>query len=343
MNAKQGRERGRNGARVCGGDDVGRLLGLVSPPFEAPDDVRARVKAAARREWLSVAERKPVDRRFSIGSLAAALLALAIGAFLYFGRSDRVHTVRSPATLEATTGKIMAFERAESGVWIGHELQVGEALHAGTRIETERDARAALRLAGGQSLRLDTGSRLHLIAPELVSLESGAIYLDSNAHAISQLEIRTAMAVAREIGTQFELRIVGDSLRIRVREGAVELEHPEGSDRADPGSELTLAPDGTTRHRPIALYGPEWNWSLAVSPVFELEGSDVGSFLDWVARETGWLVEYADPAVELEVAQIVLHGSLEGVPADLAPSLVLETCGIDQRLDGGRLIIDIAR
>ena len=77
-----------------------------------------------------------------------------------------------------------------------------------------------------------------------------------------------------------------------------------------------------------------------MAPPCQSGGSSLDAFLRWVARETGWRLAYADPAIELSAPGITLHGSLLGVPADRAHDMVLETCGLSARLENGILLID---
>jgi ferric-dicitrate binding protein FerR (iron transport regulator) len=151
--------------------------------------------------------------------------------------------------------------------------------------------------------------------------------------------VRTPLATARDIGTRFEVRLLDSGMRVRVRGGLVRLEHRGATYEATPGVELT-ATAGILQRRVAALHGPEWDWTLRVSPPFALEGRTLGSFLQWVEREGGWRPRFADPALERSSSSIVLHGSVEGLTPEEALAVVLPTCGLRHRVDGDLIRIE---
>ena len=110
----------------------------------------------------------------------------------------------------------------------------------GEWIETAADARVALRLGDGTSVRIDRGSRARLLAPTVIELASGAVYLDTGRDS-TDLEVRTAFGTAHDIGTQFEVRLDLAAVRVRVRSGIVELRRSGESVSARAGTELTMS------------------------------------------------------------------------------------------------------
>ena len=154
------------------------------------------------------------------------------------------------------------------------------------------------------------------------------------------IEVRTEHGTATDVGTQFEVRIAEGALRVRVREGRVKIDQGSRSMEAAAGSEWTLHDGGRVSRRSVPAHGEAWRSYVEIAPPFELEGSSLRAFLRWVARETGWRLAYADPAIELSAPGITLHGSLVGVPADQAHDIVLETCGLSARLEDGILLIE---
>ena len=102
----------------------------------------------------------------------------------------------------------------------------------------------------------------------------------------------------RDIGTQFEVRLAGAGVRIRVRDGQVRVTIANGVDvRAGAGEELFSQPDGSDRsidRRPIAATGSEWAWAERAASPFSVEGKTLGAFLDWVSHEGAWTVTFAD-------------------------------------------------
>jgi hypothetical protein len=210
------------------------------------------------------------------------------------------------------------------------------------------EGQAALRLGGGSSLRLDAGSLLRLLGPSTVELARGAVYVDSGPTPSpgGAVAVRTRFGVATDVGTQFEVRLLGgepSALRLRVREGEVRLVRGETSHGAAAGVELTLAADGSVARRTVATHGEAWQWALRAAPPFAIEGRSLAEFLAWTARETGWRIEYSDPALAARAGSIVLHGSLGRLTPEEAPGVVLPGAGLSHRVEDGVLVVSEPR
>ena len=336
---------------------VAQLLRSVAPVAPIPERVRQRVRRAAHDEWQTVATSRRRRRRSAIagGLLAASLAAflLAPEAWLPWssGAVSRAPLSRAPlATLEAITGSVSLTAALESEA-ASISLQPGDALLSAHSVETGTEGRIAFRLAAGHALRVDTETHLEILDDDVISLHRGAVYVDSAPSAAGPdglgptrpIEIRTPWGVARDVGTQFEVRVGPDDLRVRVREGRVEIDGEGGAVRraeARAGTEITLTHDGDLERKAIPNHGPEWGWNLEIAPTFALEGATLDDFLDWLVRETGWTLELADPVIAQRARSTVLHGDLEGIPIERTPDFVLATCGLRHELRDATLWID---
>lgn len=239
--------------------------------------------------------------------------------------------------VEAVTGTVRLVSDARDE---GRQLEVGDLIESGTLIDTGAEGRAAVRMASGSSLRLDHDTRLRGLTDVAVELESGALYFDSSGgEEADPIEVRTPFGVVHDVGTLFEVRLGERRMRVRVREGAVNLDRDGRIHDAEAGIELTVDADGALSRRSVAIFGPDWEWILAVAPGFELEGTTLDSFLAWINRETGWSPRFLDPEAAEGAASVVLHGSIEGMRPTQALEAVLPTCGLVHRLDGGILVI----
>jgi ferric-dicitrate binding protein FerR (iron transport regulator) len=160
--------------------------------------------------------------------------------------------------------------------------------------------------------------------------------------------VRTAVATARDIGTQFEVRLVdwlspngaatGPIIRVRVRTGMVELDQGGRLASGRAGTEVTISAAGTIS-RPVPVYGPAWDWTASLAPLFEIEGQKLSVFLDRLAHEHGWQLRYADAALAREASEIILHGSVTGLPPRDAAQVAVTTSGLRYQLDGGELVV----
>jgi ferric-dicitrate binding protein FerR (iron transport regulator) len=153
------------------------------------------------------------------------------------------------------------------------------------------------------------------------------------------LDVRTPFGLIREIGTQFEVRLDDESVRVRLREGAVIVHGADRKHEVHAGSELTVNRDGSVVRGTIPTYGPEWNWLVGVTPMPDLEGRSARAFLEWVARERGWTLAFADEAVARAAGEVVLGGTVQGLTLDEALDAVLPTCRMSYRIERGVLVI----
>ncbi len=246
------------------------------------------------------------------------------------------------ATVEYVTGSVtMEQQGAEpEPVSRGARLMSGSALATG-----DHEARAAIRLTSGIELRFDEATTATLVSASAIRLAEGAIYVDTGEEAKGAkgrgIEVTTAAGIARDVGTQFEVRVL-DSTRamlVRVRDGMVFVERDGSRREVAAGSEMVVEQNGRVTSRTVLGWGDGWGWVLAASPLYDIEGRTLTEFLSWVARETGWTVRFSDPAIELRAREIVLHGTIEGTRPDEAPFAVLAGSGLAGELTGGVLVV----
>jgi hypothetical protein len=315
-------------------DTALELLRLAGPRTEASPDREARVTAAVRAHWLgSVAARRRRRWQWRAAALAAAAAAV-------------VAVVVPRFTATVGTAELAAIEVLLGDVRTGaaHPLlpaALGAGLRRGSVLETGADGRAALRLADGASLRIDTGSRITLEGPDRISLESGAVYIDSGTEPADRQPVRieTARGSVQEVGTQFEVRLLPESLRVRVREGRVRMSWHETDDELVAGQQALLNDRGELELGPVAPTDPGWSWLLEVAPAFPLEGASAAAYLRWVERETGLELRWAEPRLAAAAEGMLLHGDAAGLRPDETLGVVLPTCGLGHEVNQGTLIV----
>ncbi len=126
---------------------------------------------------------------------------------------------------------------------------------------------------------------------------------------------------------------------MRLRECAVVVHHNSQTYEVQAGTELELDPDGSVTPHDLSTYGPEWEWIIGITPTLDLEGRTARTFLDWVARERGWTLAFADEAVARSAEEIELGGTVERLTLDEALDAVLPTCRMIYRVVDGVLVI----
>jgi ferric-dicitrate binding protein FerR (iron transport regulator) len=316
-------------------DAAVELLLLAGPRKQVPPEREQRALAEVEEHWQRrvAARRRRRNRVLVVASLAAAASLLMAVLVRHRGPIPALEV----ATVEVVHGSLLSVGEG----W--HELAVGASIAAGSTIATEEHDRAALRLLDGASLRLDVGTRLTFEAKELARLERGAVYIDSGAESeLGTLTVSTALGEVNEVGTQYEVRLLEDALRVRVREGWVALQREQGAaEEIRAGQELLMQAEGELQWREIGATDPGWAWLIEVAPPFHLPGSSAAAFLRWVQRENGYVLRWAEPTLAGRAEKIILQGDITGVRPDEAANLVLPTCGLSHRLEEGVLIVDI--
>ena len=270
------------------GDTTARLLRTAGLRDDVPADRAARVRREVLDECRAVARRRAVRRRAWGGAITLATAALLIVVVrLGTPRQDARAPVREiVATVARRLGDEGGRLTSAGGETLASTLlSPDDTIRAGDLVETDTTSRLGLRLASDVSLRLDAAD---LIDDGRVA--AGALYVDTGRDAAS-LEIRTPFGVARDIGTQFELRLSDSSVRLRVRSGLVELQRGDDIVSARSGAELTYGAAGAVT-RTVAIYGPEWAWTAGLALPFAIEGRSLAAVLDQLCHEHGWTSRY---------------------------------------------------
>ena len=329
-------DRDRNDSSATSEDELGRLLRAAGPRLDVAGSRAARVQHSVRDAWRVDVRRRTSRRRMAIGITllsAAAVVMLALGV----GRPDRVPVPVSAATvalLERMEGTVEALTADRT---TARTLMTSAPVHAGEWVTTGANARAALRLATGVSLRLDTDTRARLDSDAVIELVAGAVYIDSG-EAAGGLEVRTPLGTARDIGTQFEVRVDEASTRVRVRDGIVEVRQGDRAMSAHRGTELTVMADSAISEA-VAPFGPEWDWTARLAPPIETDGQPLAVLLEAVSREHGWSVRYADAPLARYAADSIMHGSVVGLPAREAVAVMLTSSGLEHHFDNGEIVV----
>jgi ferric-dicitrate binding protein FerR (iron transport regulator) len=312
-------------------DVTAELLRLAGAPADPPAERAARVRAAVHREWRVGRRRRAVRRNIIVAVIGVAAL-LTIAVAISRPRSDVRPSGLTLATAQRVQGKPQIIRQPDRVT-----LLAFMPLHMNDVIETDDQSRAAVQMADGSSLRIDRASRVRVAEPRVIDVIAGAVYV-ATADGSPGFEVRTPIGAVRDIGTQFEVRLRENALRLRVRTGRIEIHRGGTVDTAAAGTEATVTSSGMTIRR-IPAYGSEWDWTADVAPSFAIEGRSLHSFLEHITTEEGWTLRYADPDLADAAARIVLHGSVEGLKAEEALGVVLPTSGLDYRLREGELLV----
>jgi len=315
-------------------DLLGMLLRLAGSRPNVPEDVRTRVQSTVHAHWkkdLSARSQKQFRIFFSGAIAASILIGVLVWQFI-------IHDVSNPVPVgivENLHGTVSKDAESEP-------LVRGGTLMSGTTLESGETGRLLVRMLRGVSLRLDVNSRLFLKSESIYVLEKGAAYLDCNKSSGS-IALVTHMGTIRDQGTQFEVRLQQGTMQIQVREGSVLLEQNGTPKTVAAGSRLIVDAKGAAYFSTIPSYGSDWNWITEIAPGFPMEGLSLIEFLNWVTRENGWILQFAEPSMRESASKIILHGSVHGLSPQQMLSAVLPVCGVTYTVEQGVLVVKPGR
>lgn len=313
-------------------DLVESLIRAAGRRAEPPEDAYRQVLAAATAALREKTARRK-ERLWVLWSGAAAVLVLAVA--LMFQWTPPGAQREELARIERAIGGV---ERATGDVW----QPVGESvapLTRGMKLRTLAGGRAGLLLAGGTSLRLAAETEIMLDEPGRLYLRKGTIYLDNRGSVGTGYRIETPAGTARDIGTQFELQVAGGGLRLRVREGRVEIGRAGQLLEGVAGEQLELNALGGVTRSLIATSDAAWQWAEAIAPTPDIDGKPAAELIAWVARETGRRLRYESAAVEQRAATVILHGNIRHLAPLAALDAMLATTDLEYVLGGDTMEI----
>jgi ferric-dicitrate binding protein FerR (iron transport regulator) len=313
------------------------LLRLAGAPADPAPERTSRVRDAVHQEWRASLRPRSI-RRSAYAATAALAAAAAIAVAVRLALPQRVPPAadRIVAMGQQAQGRPYILRRARQAD-IRHPLAASTPIHSDDEIVTDAVSRAALQSDDGSSVRIDRASRVRFVAPGTIEVIEGAAYV-ATVDGSRGFEVRTPVGVVRDVGTQFEVRLIDSSLRVRVRAGGVEIWRGGRVTKAMARTETVVTTSGITV-RELPSSGPDWAWMASLTRPFAIEGRTLRAFLEHLAREQGYTLRYADATVAEAAGRIILHGSVEGLQPGEALDVVLATSGLRYRLRAGDLLV----
>jgi ferric-dicitrate binding protein FerR (iron transport regulator) len=294
-------------------DAIAALVRLAGRRPPVPEDAARRVREAVHDEWMQTISRRRRTRWIgSAAAVAAAVVTIVVLRMM-------------PSTPQP--------QAAPQRVIVAGGQTNGAVIYANDIYEIANGNTASLAW-GDAILRLDGGTRVRIASPTELTLERGAIYVDSKH---SGVVIRTPIGSVRDIGTQFEVRLASDRMRVRVREGRVDLQHGGATHSAAAGMELDADARGGVTEHSIAKSGAEWEWVVRAAPPIHLDGRTLAEVVTAVTRDEGVKPVWSDAAAR-NAASMRLHGDVPLTPEEALDSALVAS-GLTSRIDGDRLII----
>lgn len=320
---------------MSAGDEELILRENLHVPALSPEAL-ARIRRATEAEWraqVGSPRRQWIPRA---AAAAVALLALS-GVWQFWMRS---------ADIPEPMGKLARTEGAGliriQPLWRDVAVVVGGDVRAGSDYQVR--AASLLALRGGGNVRVAAGSSFEVLSADSIRLDSGELYVDipPGQHADSSFVAVTGAGEFRHVGTQFALAVADGATRLRVREGRVEWHAPDGNSVVPAGTEILVDRDHHVSRGTFASSGEGWAWTETVAPEVDIENRPLTDFLDWVSRETGRKLVYADDSTQRQVESIRTHGNVHGLPPMQALKAVMASTSLGFDLPTGAIRVSFA-
>jgi ferric-dicitrate binding protein FerR (iron transport regulator) len=319
-------------------DALAALVRAAGPrPMPRPEEM-ARARDRVHTEWrASVASQRRGRWRW-LAAAAGVVLAVGIGFSLW---------MRPDLTLEVAVARRVSgdVQLSRGGGARLETLRAGAALSVGAEVSTSAAGRALLSLSDGVEVRIDRQSRVLVDSPRSLRLLAGALYVDtrSSSEGARALEILTNAGVIRHVGTRFEVRVADGDMRVRVRDGTALF---TGTDHAvlliASGQQLVVADGEASLATGPGAADAAWEWTAAISPMFDIEGRSLYDSVEWLGHEAGLRIVYANDAVLERAKAVRVHGNIEGLATREALVTVLTGSGFQFDLEPEQVRIQAA-
>ena len=326
---------------------MARLLRLAGPRSPVPGDVEQRVYESVRREWLASTQapdsarvyarvhrewtrRGRVEklRRWALPLAAAATLLLAVAVLLQ---------PPPPADMRIAAATVARV----SGGSAGAVFDSGQTIYVGDTLSTGDGQGLTLLLNGAESMRIDENSTLVVQEKHAFELVSGRVYADTGDFVYRRhgLVIDTPMGLVTDVGTQFDVAIRDDSLKVAVREGRVDVTREADVYVAVAGERMRISAGEGATIDALAPHDDYWDWAVSLAPEYDIENKSLLDFLRWASRETGRELYFETEELRLAAMRVDLHGSVAGFTPLEAVESVLAGTKFRYRIEAGRIVI----
>ena len=325
-----------NSERADDMDDIGRLIQFAGArdTIDVERLEKARRRVGAHWEQVVAEQRHGGVRAQFRYVAAAASIVVAVGASFLLWRAVDVGPAIASASIDRVLGEVtVANEVATKGDVVGEDALIA----------TGPNSRIALRMAGGQSLRVDTSSQLLVHSSNHVSLQSGGVYIDTDIASSSlPIMVSTPFGVARDVGTQFQVRLAESVLIVGVRDGVVEVAQAgQRSLSVNKDRFVELDMNGKKAERILSADDPSWDWVETVAPEFDIQGESLHRYLTWYAGQRGVELVWADDASEAKAERIELAGSIANTTLHESLLIVQKIAPFEFRIEGDTLWVRV--
>lgn len=263
--------------------------------------------------------------------------------------ADTVVHHRAARAVEASEQKMFAEARPSRAVgrrgWLGGALAAAVLGTIGVGFLRDRDetymvATAAgeqrtIRLADGSSIILAGGSRIRLdkARPRSAILDTGQALFQVRHDERHPFQVNLQGLALTDLGTVFDVRVLGASTQVAVAEGAVMVESPTAKLRLDPGQSVVSADGQLQRGTQDAATIGSWRGGRLT-----YDNATISEVAEDLTRQLGVPIKAA-PAV----AERHFNGTLEIQAFREKPAVLGSLLGVRVTRDARGWTLDVAR
>jgi len=296
----------------------------LQPPGDLADEIFLNVKSVWQEE---VNQRKKTLRQRYYAIAAGFMLMIGAGVMFISTPDGAAPGVDQFANVTQAVNVVE--QRLGEQPWTavsGSKNALATSLKKPQALRTGADSYAFVELDTGFEIRLDANTQVILSARDEIQVVAGAIYVDSNQiKGGTQLWINTPFGRTRDIGTQYEVRLLGDNLQVQVREGTVDITHDKGQWIAEAGERVVVADGREVSRSELKPDDGSWHWTQNVGKKYQIDGQSLDAYLHWLGRESGKVTVYQSEEVQTAAKATILHGSIDDLSASESLTAVLAT------------------
>jgi transmembrane sensor len=213
------------------------------------------------------------------------------------------------------------------GLWQGQDASYVVTTRPGEQRTVALPDGSRLMLAGGSRVRLDKGD------PRRATVEAGETFFRVRHDPAAPFRVDAGALRLTDLGTSFDVYLLGARTRVAVAEGAVSVDQGDGAVRLDPGQGVVS--DGTTLRRTTVAVADVAQWRQGR---LAYDGATLREVAADLSRHLGRPV-----VASAAVAARTFNGTLEMRPLRDDPALLGRLLGVSVRQDGAGWTLDTAR
>ncbi len=316
------------------------LLRAAATPKSMPDAMKNRLAASFAEQMTQ--QSKERERQLSVRRrllVCVPVAASVMFALLFWPASQITPELKPHSVVTEIAGVAQAI-----GADTTRPLRSGGTVYIGEQIHTGENSLLALQY-GEHHLRINRNTQLETLSGGM-KLKIGEIYVDdvsSSGLGSTSIDIVTPHGIISDVGTQFMVASSAQKTVAIVRDGIIQVQRQAQITTAaatDSEAQRLVLTEAHVLQEVAERFGAQWDWIQKLPSSYPLNGHSVADYLNWIARETGYRIEYETEQLRGTAEKIKLSGELSGAhPLDTLPKVLATTRLQHPISENGRILI----